>query len=105
MSLLTQLQRRIAAIVARRPKGYEAYDGEGQPTIQSDLPPLDWVTSAMDLFRSKGRQAEKAALRARLERSEGPDNGGGRLYEIAAAMAAGPVKQPPASAPLGRRAR
>lgn len=98
MSLLQQLQRRIAELVARAPKGYETVDAEGRPVIQSELPALQWYVASLKLLQSRGREEEKRVLRSQLARSVS-NPGGSRLHELVSACDAGPVEQPPVSAP------
>jgi hypothetical protein len=89
---LHQLQRRITDLVARGPRGYGTCDADGQPVIQSELPGLEWFGAANHLLHSPDHEAEKRALRQQLDRSVGNDNCGGRLYELVAALAHGPVE-------------
>lgn len=77
---------RIRILEERAPQGYTTFDIDGRPVIQSAMDGLDWYESAIALLRSRGRDAEKAALRAQLARSRGDDNGGGRLYELIDAL-------------------
>ncbi len=85
-------ETRLRALEDSIPRGYEAYDAEGKPTIQSDLPALEWYAKAMDLLNSKGRSAEKQELRTQLEHTVGLDNGGGRFYELLAIQIEGPIE-------------
>jgi hypothetical protein len=86
------VRKEIARLADELPKGYGTFDAKGQPVIQSDMAALDWYTSAVELLKSRGRKAEKERLRAQLAASTGDDNGGGRLYELAAVLDCGPVK-------------
>ena len=97
------LENRIKRLEEETPRGYRTFDADGKPVIQSDLPGLEWFAWATELFRSR-RETAKAELRRQLERSVGPDAGGGHLYELALALAYGP-EQPPNSAPAGRAKR
>jgi hypothetical protein len=86
------VRKEIAKLADELPKGYTTFDSDGLPVIQSEMGGLDWFGWATELLNSPGRRAEKARLRDQLERSVGADNGGGRLYEVVAAMATGPVE-------------
>jgi hypothetical protein len=85
------VRREIAKLAEELPKGYGTFDSNGKPVIVSQLDGLDWFSWATNLLRARGRAKEKAALRAQLSRSSGDDNGGGRIYELVAALDAGPV--------------
>jgi len=100
---MPSIEARLRSLEERSPKGYEAYDADGQITIKSGLPALDWYTNVVSLLMSRGRTAEKASLRSALARTSGPDNAGGVLYELAAAMAAGAVEYGPPVSPLKQR--
>ncbi|MGH7484008.1 MAG: hypothetical protein ACREMY_00205 [bacterium] len=93
MSLLRNLERRIAELVARAPRDYECHDQNGAPTIQSELSPPKWFTGALGLLRSAGRKQEKADLRAALGRTTGSRDGD-RLWELVAAVAEEPPAKP-----------
>lgn len=105
MSLLSRLERRVASLLARRPKGYEAFDIDGNPTIKSDLNAIDWLDYVMGLVRdSRGRKKEKESLRDALAQTAYED-GGGKLHQLAAAMLHGPVdtEKPPLKPPSSKR--
>jgi len=80
------IEARLRALEEGTPGGYRTFDDDGNVVISSALPAGDWFAAALELLRSKGRRAEKEALRAALERSSGPDNTRGRLYEMVAAL-------------------
>jgi hypothetical protein len=85
------VRKEIAKLAEELPKGYGTFDADGKPVIVSQLDGLDWFAWAMNLLQSKGHQKEKELLRAQLSRSTGDDNAGGRIYELIAALDAGPA--------------
>jgi hypothetical protein len=80
------IRKEIANLADELPKGYTTFDAHGQPVIKSEMDGLDWFMWAFTLLRSPGCRQEKAKLRDQLGRSTGDDNGGGRIYELIAAM-------------------
>lgn len=80
------VRKEIAKLADELPKGYGTFDANGKPVIKSELDGLDWYIWAHKLLQSRGREADKALLRAQLARSEGDDNGGGRIYELVMAL-------------------
>src|SRR5258707_14808106 len=86
------IEGRITELEQSTPRGYGTFDRDGKPVITSDLPAREWLRWATNLFNSRGRTAEKEALRQQLNRSVGTDNCGGRLYELVAALAHGPAE-------------
>jgi hypothetical protein len=83
--LLRQLERRVAFLQAKLPRGYVAYGADGEPTISSNLPALEWFIESVKILRS-GTAEEKSALRAALACSVGWDNGGGIIYQVVMAF-------------------
>lgn len=91
---MTSIEMRLQALEKSVPRGYGTFNADSQPVIQSDLSALEWMAWTSALLRSRGREAEKAKLRAQLAASTGADGDGGYLYQVAAAMARGPVGGP-----------
>jgi hypothetical protein len=89
------IENRIRALEDSTPKGYTTFDADGRVVIRSELPALEWYLSALELFTSRGRTAQKEELRSQLARSKGSDSSGGRIYEAVAACAHGPEEGRP----------
>jgi hypothetical protein len=92
MSLLRQLERRVAFLQARLPRGYVAYGTDGEPTISSNLAALDWFMESVEIL-NHGTAEEKSALRAALASSVGRDNGGGIIYQVVMAFDPGQLSK------------
>jgi hypothetical protein len=106
---MTSIEMRLQALEKSVPRGYETFNADSQPVIQSDLPALEWIAWTSALLRSRACEAEKAKLRAQLAASRGADGDGGYLYQVVAVMAYGPVAGPdsalgPTEARAGREA-
>jgi hypothetical protein len=102
------VRKEIAKLAEELPKGYGTFDSNGKPVIVSQLDGLGWFSWAMNLLRSRGHQEEKDLLRAQLSRSSGDDNCGGRIYELIAALDAGPAdphREDRLVKPFGRKIR
>lgn len=84
------IEGRIETLEGSTPRGYTTYDGKGRTVIQSDLPGLEWMRECERLFHSR-REAAKAELSRQLATSVGPDNAGGHLYQLVAAIYCGPL--------------
>jgi len=78
------LRKEIAKLGESVPGGYETYNSDGQPVIQSAMDGLDWYMWATTVLR-EGKPAEKEKLRAQLAASTGADSGGGCVYQLVAA--------------------
>jgi hypothetical protein len=89
------VESRLEKLEEITPRVYTTYDTQGRPVIQSDLPALEWMRGATALLQARGRGAAKAALRAQLARSAGPDGDRGYLYQLVA------VSDPEAIVPTG----
>ncbi len=86
------LRKEIAKLGETVPHEYQTFDADRKVVINSPLPSLAWYEWATELLGSRGREAEKRALREQLENSEGLDSCGGHLYELIAAVFNGPVE-------------
>jgi hypothetical protein len=89
-----ELHKKLDTLAAELPRGYKTFDRDGNVVIQSPLSGLDWYMATTELLRSKGHQKEKALLISQLTRSEGQDNSGGCLYELALALAKPYMSEP-----------
>lgn len=99
------IESRLEKLEEAAPRPYRAFDAEGEITIESDLDGTAWVVNTMELSGKKGHEKEKEGLLAALRRTVRED-GGGRLFELARAMLAGPVEEkPPVSAPARKKKR
>lgn len=85
------IEGRIKALEEGTPGGYRTFDENGNVVIDSRLPALEWYQAACQLLRSRKEQA-KVELRSQLARSVRAADGG-RLFEVVAALAYGPMEE------------
>jgi len=85
------LKKRMEVLESSVPKGFTTYDANGEPVIESDLDSMEWYLSAVRLFESRGREAEKKQMRAQLKRSV--SSNAGSMHELAAVLYHGPAKR------------